>query len=108
VHLYATEEERLAQARALLAALASEDVPVVLAGDFNSQPGSPVMALVRETYTNADKGADHFTFDSVTPDREIDYVLHRPAQAFAVLHMDVLDEPLASDHRPLVWRAKLR
>ncbi len=102
VHLYRTEEERMAQAEQMLAALDQVDVPVILAGDFNSTPDSPVMARLRKDFTNVPKGEDHLTFDSVTPRVEIDYVLLRPAGAFIDPTLDVLDEPLASDHRPLV------
>ena len=107
VHLYRTEQERMAQARTMLGAL-DPDIPTVLAGDFNSRPGSPVMDLVEETFRNVDKGEDHLTFDSVTPSVEIDYVLVRPQAAFQELELSVLDEPLASDHRPLVFSARLR
>ena len=40
-------------------------------------------------------------------DREIDFVAVRPAGAFEVVSQRLLDEPVASDHRPvfveLVW-----
>lgn len=101
IHLYATEEQRLAQARAVIDAFADEDVPVILAGDFNSRPDSPVMRLFGEPWTNPDKREDRFTFSSVNPTREIDYILYRTSGAARVLGMDVLDEPLVSDHRPL-------
>jgi endonuclease/exonuclease/phosphatase family metal-dependent hydrolase len=108
VHLYRTAAERLAQARAMLAALAGAEVPVILAGDFNSRPGSEVMALIEGSYLNLDKGADRLTFDSVDPRVEIDHVLLRPATAFRGAVVDVLEEPVASDHRPLVFAADLR
>ena len=40
-------------------------------------------------------------------DREIDFILYRPAERFEVLQMDVLDEPMASDHRPLVLELRV-
>ena len=101
IHLYATEEQRLAQARAVIDAFADEEAPVILAGDFNSRPGSPVMRLFGEQWTNPDKGEDHFTFPSDAPQREIDFILYRTSRAARVLLMDVLEEPLVSDHRPL-------
>ncbi|MDA1266952.1 MAG: endonuclease/exonuclease/phosphatase family protein [Planctomycetota bacterium] len=106
IHFYRTEAERLAQAEATLAAVAELEGPVILAGDFNSQPDSPVMARVREVFTNVEKGADHLTFSSVEPSVEIDHVLVKPLSAWSTLTLDVLDEPLASDHRPLVFTAR--
>jgi endonuclease/exonuclease/phosphatase (EEP) superfamily protein YafD len=32
----------------------------------------------------------------------IDYVMYRPAKRWQVVEVRVLDEPLASDHRPLL------
>lgn len=101
IHLYCTGAERLAQARALLAAVRDSDEAVVLCGDFNSEPSDPVLAELATEFTPLDKGEDHFTFPSDVPAKEIDYVMVRPKDGFTVLHCDVLDEPLVSDHRPL-------
>ena len=102
IHLYASEEERLAQARAVIEAFAEEAAPVLLAGDFNSRPGSPVMRLFEQGWTNPDKGEDRFTFHAEEPRREIDFILYRAASATRVAQLDVLHEPLVSDHRPLL------
>jgi len=107
VHLYGDEQERLEQAEAMLAALADEACPVVLAGDFNSRPGSVVMNRIEEEFTNIDKGEDRLTFSSVEPRIEIDFVLVRPVEAFRGSALDVLEEPHASDHRPLIFDSAL-
>ena len=60
------------------------------------------MQLLAERWTDPDKGEDRYTFDSRSPDREIDFILLWPPDRFERLHMDVLDEPMASDHRPIV------
>jgi endonuclease/exonuclease/phosphatase family metal-dependent hydrolase len=108
IHFYRTAEERMAQARRLLEVLEPEEGPVILAGDFNSTPDSEVMALIGETFAIPDKGEDHFTFSSDRPEREIDFIVYRPADRFAVVESRVIDEPVASDHRPvfLVLRAR--
>lgn len=108
IHFYRTEEERLAQTRTLLEALPSGDEPVILAGDFNSRPGSAVMELIGETFIIPEKGDDHFTFPSRDANREIDFIAFRPAERFAVVESRVLDEPLASDHRPILLVLELR
>ena len=102
VHFYNTREERLAQAQLTLERLAEHDLPVILAGDFNSLPGGEVMQLVMTDFTNARKGEDRLTFSATEPDREIDYVLYRPAEAFRVESVRVLDESVISDHRPVL------
>jgi len=101
IHLYRTAEERLAQAERLAEHLASTTVPVILAGDFNSLPESEVIQYLAQSWHFIDKGADRFTFSSFAPEREIDFVAYRPVDAFRVVAQRLLDEPVASDHRPL-------
>ncbi|MEJ2539999.1 MAG: endonuclease/exonuclease/phosphatase family protein [Gemmatimonadota bacterium] len=99
IHLYRTEEERMAQATVLDSTLAVVGLPAILAGDFNSTPDSPVMRRLRSSWAVVDKGADRLTFPSYAPEREIDFVLVRRGSGFRVLSRRVLDEPVASDHR---------
>ncbi|MCR9244675.1 MAG: endonuclease/exonuclease/phosphatase family protein [bacterium] len=108
VHLYATEDQRLAQARCLTGLYRDSNLPMVLAGDFNSDPDSVVMAEITQHWTNVAKGEDRFTFSATEPEQEIDYVLFRPAGRFEIVDVDVLDEPLASDHRPVLVTLKVR
>ena len=61
VHLYRTDEERVAQAKRVADVLAGEETPVVLAGDFNSTPDSEVMRQLARTWHIADKGTDRLT-----------------------------------------------
>ena len=101
IHLYRTEEERMAQAIALETRLEGSDIPTILAGDFNSTPDSPVMAQLESSWSVVPKGEDRFTFSSFDPVREIDFVLVRPENRFRVISQRLLDEPVASDHRPV-------
>ena len=102
IHLYATEQERLAQAQTIVVLFETESTPVILAGDFNSQPQSEVMRLLGTIWEIPAKGEDHLTFPSDTPDREIDFILFRPDSAFRVAASRVIHEPLVSDHRPVL------
>jgi len=102
IHLYATEEERTAQADRLEELLADSRVPTILAGDFNSTPQSAVLAKLGRRWRVVEKGEDHLTFPAWDPEREIDYILLRPTDGFRVLGQRLLDEPVASDHRPVV------
>ena len=102
VHLYRTEDERMAQAVTLDSLLSGSALPTILAGDFNSTPESPVMTRLAESWTVVEKGEDRFTFASYDPVREIDFVLLRPRDRFTVSSQRLLDEPVASDHRPVL------
>jgi endonuclease/exonuclease/phosphatase family metal-dependent hydrolase len=109
IHFYRSEDERLAQATRLEAYLESDTIPTILAGDFNSTPGSNVMSLLQKSWAVVDKGNDRLTFSSFDPVREIDFVLFRPQDRFVVLNQWLVDEPVASDHRPVfvefeIWR----
>jgi endonuclease/exonuclease/phosphatase family metal-dependent hydrolase len=108
IHLYRTEEERLCQAKRVVDATAGESAPVILAGDFNSTPDSEVMSLIRGSWTLPDKGADRLTFSSDDPRREIDFIAYRPGEIFEVLEHRVIDEPIASDHRPVLLTLRMR
>lgn len=108
IHFYRTEEERLGQATRLEEYLSDDSVPTILAGDFNSMPDSEVMRYLRRGWTVVTKDEDRFTFPSYEPAREIDYVLLRPAARFVAQGQRLLDEPVASDHRPLVVDLELR
>jgi endonuclease/exonuclease/phosphatase family metal-dependent hydrolase len=107
IHFYRTLEERMAQARELLAQLAAAG-PVILAGDFNSEPDSPVMGLIGESFVLPEKGGDRDTFPAWQPDREIDYLAFRPRERFAVLESRVVEETVASDHRPVLLVVEIR
>ena len=102
IHFYRTEAERMAQAEGLDQHLEGHAEPVILAGDFNSQPGSAVMEYLDRGWTIIDKGEDSDTYPSFGPEREIDFVLLRPTARFEVLSEELLDEPVISDHRPVV------
>lgn len=102
VHLVRTPEERLAEADTLTAILEDRPHPVVLAGDFNSRPGDIVMQRLTPDWLVVPKDGDRYTFPSDAPDREIDFIMLRPGEAFEILEHRVVDEAVASDHRPLL------
>jgi endonuclease/exonuclease/phosphatase family metal-dependent hydrolase len=108
IHFYRTEEERMAQARALTDILADETGIVILAGDFNSLPGSPVMDYLGADFEIVQKRGSAFTFPADEPAREIDFMLVRPGSSFEVLEHRVLDERVASDHRPIFLVLEIR
>lgn len=98
------DAERMDSVKAIEEAVREKpDVPTILAGDLNSMPDSRVMKAFDENWTRTDAGAGPLlTFPADKPDRHIDYVLVRPAKRWRVVEIRVVDEPVASDHRPLL------
>lgn len=94
---------RLNQAIALGKALAELTGPVIWAGDFNAVRNDEVMnAVTAAGWAVPEKQGNPFTIPSISPQREIDFAVLRPAAAFKILNYTVPDEPLLSDHRPIL------
>ena len=102
IHFYRTPEERLAQADFLTSHFREAEHPVILAGDFNSRRGDRVMTSLTEHWLVVRKEGEVATFPADAPDREIDFVMIRPAEAFEIVEHRVIAESLASDHWPLL------
>ena len=77
------------------------DMPTILVGDLNSTPDSRVIKAFEENWARTDS-SPLLTYPADKPDRQIDYVLVRPKGRWKVVETRVIDEPVASDHRPLM------
>jgi endonuclease/exonuclease/phosphatase family metal-dependent hydrolase len=96
-------ENRLAQARSLNARLVHEDGrATILAGDLNARAGTEVMDLFEEQWTDPPAADPSPISPSGRPRSRVDYVLIRPAASWRVIESRIIDEPVASDHRPLL------
>lgn len=80
---------------------ASPDRLSILAGDLNAVPDSEVLKLLQSEW-HPPTANELLTSPAKNPRRQIDYVLVRPAARWRVVDVKVLDEPTASDHRPLL------
>ena len=82
--------------------------PTVFGGDLNAGPTSSAIQRLRRTFLDGSEGRRHWTVPSPWPVAQIDYVMAHPRGLFRALRTDALDEPLASDHRPILteweWR----
>ena len=94
---------RFAQAEALTTYLDDLKTPYILLGDFNDLPESRTLALFKARAGEARKpGADRFTFSATAPTREIDFIFFAPPATWRTREVTVVDERVASDHRPVV------
>lgn len=95
-------EDRLAQAKAINRLFAGDDTPTILAGDMNALPDAPPIAELLSQWSNATDEPPAPTAPSKDPRSRIDYIFYRPAHAFRLVEASVVDEPMASDHRPVL------
>jgi endonuclease/exonuclease/phosphatase (EEP) superfamily protein YafD len=58
--------------------------------------------MLSKKWKPANTGQPLLTIPVKKPTRQIDFVLYRPADKLRVIEARVLDEPVASDHRPLL------
>ncbi len=66
--------------------------PTILAGDFNTRPGSEPMQILLDAGWK----------DVVAPRSAIDYVLVRACDPWKVKEVTILDEQVVSDHKPVL------
>ena len=99
-------DDRLAQARKLNQLFAEDGradrLPMILAADVSAVPGTPPVEEFLSHWTDTTPDSPEPTFPAHQPQRKIDYVFYRPADQWRVVEATVVDEPLASDHRPLL------
>jgi endonuclease/exonuclease/phosphatase family metal-dependent hydrolase len=94
---------RFQQARQVAEYLDGIDGAWILAGDFNDQPGSRTLDLFHARAREAAKtSGSRYTFSSTEPVKEIDFVFAAPSDAWSIGTVEVVDEPMASDHRPVI------
>ena len=99
---------RFVQASHLAEYLDGVEIPWILVGDLNDEPGSRTWELFQSRALEAGKpDVDRFTFSSADPRREIDFIFAAPAVRWEVVRVEVVHEPMASDHRPVVAELRL-
>lgn len=102
-HLSLTEEDRMESLKVLKTFADSSKKPFFLAGDMNAEPESAFIKELQKEYQIISNPKQP-TFPAPEPKETIDYIasLKQNAAGFAVISARVLNEPVASDHRPLL------
>lgn len=77
---------------------------LILTGDLNAAPDSaPIKALAKTwSFATEPGGKGLLTIPSNVPKQQIDYVLYWPSGRFKVVETKVIEEKVASDHRPVL------
>lgn len=101
-HLSLTEEDRMASLDIIKQSVPNSNKPYFLAGDLNAHPDSKFIQALQQDFQMLSNVKKH-TFPAPEPAETIDYIAawKHNNNDFANLSAQVLEEPLASDHRPL-------
>lgn len=100
-HLDLKETTRLSQSALIVEYFEKSGLPIILGGDFNALPDSKVISYLDQYFTRSCQNCLP-TIPVENPDRTIDFIMFKPANAFNSLSTTVIDEKYASDHLPVV------
>lgn len=101
-------EARVSQAHLLTGMVGADDpAPRILAGDMNSRTGSDVLQVLAERWTDVFVAPEPLDAEG-RPRRRVDHVFVSPASAWRGVAAQVIEDRVASDHRPVLaiveWR----
>ena len=104
-HLSLTAEDRLASLGVIDSLAKAATKPIFFAGDWNATPDSEFGRALSQTMQYL-TDSTQCTFPADNPRTVIDYIVAPRTQLIKVLHREVIDEPIASDHRPIFVKVK--
>ena len=104
-HLDLEEEPRLASVLLIVEEAQRWQKPFLLAGDWNDTPDSELLQEMMKYFTILSVSEASYPADE--PQECLDYVAIFKGKSVEVLESTVINEPEASDHRPVVVRWQL-
>lgn len=107
-HLDLDASNRLASVPIILEEAKRWTKPFLICGDWNDKPTSEFITQMKKNFTLlCETGAKGYSYPADNPTACIDYVATLGRTAMK-LNSTVIDEPVASDHRPLLVNARVR
>ena len=102
-HMSLTEEDRMESLKIVKSFTTPYKKPLFLAGDMNAEPESDFIKELQKDFQLLSSPKQH-TYPAPEPKETIDYIaaLKSNANGFALISAQVLNEPMASDHRPIL------
>ena len=102
-HMSLTEEDRMESLKIVKSFTTPYKKPLFLAGDMNAEPESDFIKELQKDFQILSNPKQH-TYPAPEPKETIDYIatLKSNANGFALISAQVLHEPMASDHRPIL------
>ena len=105
-HLDLEKEPRLASIPLIVEEAQRWQKPFLLAGDWNDTPDSELLQEMMKYFTIL--SGNDVSYPADEPQECLDYVAVFKDKSVEVLESTVINEPEASDHRPVVVRVVLR
>ena len=107
-HLALTEEDRMLSLNIIDSIAACQTKPFIIAGDMNAEPGSDFVNHLKKNY-HIFNNLKQATWPAPEPKQTIDYIaMWKPtSEGFANVATWVVDEPVASDHRPIMSKIRV-
>lgn len=103
-HLDLNDSCRLASLPIILEEAASWEKPFFICGDWNDTPSSTLISTLKKDFrflNNLTSNTSNYTFPANTPKSIIDYIASYGKVFKSRKRARVLNEPVASDHRPV-------
>lgn len=104
-HLALEEENRLISRDIILEEAARWDKPFFICGDWNDTPTSPLITGLKKSFVflnSITNTSANYTFPAGNPKSIIDYIACYGKAVRSIRKRQVLNEPKASDHRPVL------
>ena len=107
-HMSLTEEDRMESLKIVKSFTTPYKKPLFLAGDMNAEPESDFIKELQKDFQILSNPKQH-TYPAPEPKETIDYIatLKSNANGFALISAQVLHEPMASDHRPILVELRI-
>ncbi|MEJ7780506.1 MAG: endonuclease/exonuclease/phosphatase family protein [Daejeonella sp.] len=107
VHMdYRDSNSRFAQSQALVKLLGNMNLPVILTGDFNAEPGTKEILNLQTILTDTGIDSD-FSYPAVKPIKKIDFVMVSKRNLVKVKKTEVAPS-LYSDHLPVTSAFRIK
>ena len=104
-HLALEEENRMTSLDIILEEAARWDKPFFICGDWNDVPTSTLITKMKKSFrflNNITNTSSNYTFPAGTPNKIIDYIARYGRTGTSVTKRQVINQPDASDHRPVL------
>ena len=102
---HVSEARRTAQAEKINELFTESDLPVIIGGDFNAEPGSETVKTLKKQWTDATNSGP--TWGNPNLRSKIDFIFYRPENMFKVKETKVVEAKVTSDHSPVLTVFKM-